>query len=84
MSTEFQADTRLPTIFIYDGYPGGIGIATLGFEAGSRHLEATRSVIERCRCRYGCPSCVQSPKCGTGNDPLDKAAALALLRAVLA
>jgi DEAD/DEAH box helicase domain-containing protein len=83
VSTALQADTGLPTIVIYDGYPGGIGIAELGFAAGRRHLEATRSVIERCRCRSGCPSCVQSPKCGNGNEPLEKGAALALLRAVL-
>jgi len=68
---------------IYDGYPGGVGIAELGFAAGPRHLEATRAVIERCPCQRGCPSCVQSPKCGNGNEPLDKAAALALLRAIL-
>jgi DEAD/DEAH box helicase domain-containing protein len=68
---------------IYDGYPGGVGIAELGFSAGPRHLEATRAVIERCPCQRGCPSCVQSPKCGNGNEPLDKAAALGLLRAIL-
>lgn len=83
VSTALQADTGLPTIVIYDGYPGGIGIAELGFAAGRRHLEATRAVIERCGCRSGCPSCVQSPKCGNGNEPLEKGAALALLRAVL-
>jgi DEAD/DEAH box helicase domain-containing protein len=84
VSTAFQADTGLPSIFIYDGYPGGIGIAEMGFANGRRHLEATRAVIERCRCTRGCPSCVQSPKCGNGNDPLDKAAAVGLLRTILA
>jgi DEAD/DEAH box helicase domain-containing protein len=84
VSTAFQADTGLPSIFIYDGYPGGIGIAEMGFANGRRHLEATRAVIERCRCTRGCPSCVQSPKCGNGNDPLDKAGAVALLRTILA
>jgi DEAD/DEAH box helicase domain-containing protein len=84
VSTALQADTGLPTIVVYDGYPGGAGIAEQGFAAGRRHLEATRSVIERCPCRTGCPSCVQSPKCGNGNEPLDKAGALALLRALLA
>jgi len=83
VSTAYQEDTGLPTIVIYDGYPGGIGIAELGFAAGARHLEATRAVIERCRCRHGCPGCVQSPKCGNGNEPLDKAGALALVRAIL-
>ncbi len=83
VSTAWQADTERPTIVIYDGYPGGVGIAELGFAAGARHLEAARAVIERCRCERGCPSCVQSPKCGNGNEPLDKAGALALLRAIL-
>jgi DEAD/DEAH box helicase domain-containing protein len=83
VSTVLQAQTGRPTIVIYDGYPGGVGIAELGFAAGPRHLEATRAVIERCPCQRGCPSCVQSPKCGNGNEPLDKAAALALLRAIL-
>jgi DEAD/DEAH box helicase domain-containing protein len=83
VSTVHQAQTGRPTIVIYDGYPGGVGIAELGFAAGPRHLEATRAVIERCPCQRGCPSCVQSPKCGNGNEPLDKAAALGLLRAIL-
>ena len=84
VSMPFQADTGQPSIFIYDGYPGGIGIAEMGFANGRRHLEATRAVVERCRCSRGCPSCVQSPKCGNGNEPLDKAAAVALLRTILA
>jgi DEAD/DEAH box helicase domain-containing protein len=83
VSTPFQADTGRPTIVIYDGFPGGVGIAELGFAAGRRHLEATRAVIERCPCTRGCPSCVQSPKCGNGNEPLDKAGAVALLRTIL-
>ncbi len=84
VSTAYLADTDLPTIVIYDGYPGGAGIAELGYGAGRRHLEATLAVVERCPCRAGCPSCVHSPKCGNGNEPLDKAGAVALLRAVLA
>jgi DEAD/DEAH box helicase domain-containing protein len=84
LSIDWHATTGAPTIIIYDGYPGGAGIAELGFAAGRRHLEATRAVIERCRCRSGCPSCVQSPKCGNGNEPLDKAGAVALLRTILA
>jgi DEAD/DEAH box helicase domain-containing protein len=83
LSIPYLADAKAPTIVIYDGYPGGAGIAELGFAAGRRHLEATRAVIERCGCRSGCPSCVQSPKCGNGNEPLDKAGAVALLRTVL-
>jgi DEAD/DEAH box helicase domain-containing protein len=83
VSIAYHPDTKAPTIFIYDGYPGGAGVAELGFAAGRRHLEATLAVVERCRCRTGCPSCVQSPKCGNGNEPLDKAGAVALLRAIL-
>ncbi|MEM7274519.1 MAG: Zn-binding domain-containing protein [Actinomycetota bacterium] len=73
----------LPTIFIYDGYPGGAGVAELAFEAADRHLAATAEVLDNCSCNAGCPSCVQSPKCGNGNEPLDKLAALALLRNTL-
>ena len=83
VSTPHHPDTGGPTIFIYDGYHGGAGIAELGWEAGTRHLRATMDVIDACRCDDGCPSCVQSPKCGNGNEPLDKSGALSLLHAVL-
>ncbi len=83
VSTMYQADVGGPVIVIYDGYQGGAGVAELGFEAAERHVRATADVIAACPCRDGCPSCVQSPKCGNGNDPLDKAAALALLRTAL-
>ena len=73
----------LPSFFIYDGYPGGAGIAELAFSAADRHLAATADVLDDCPCTTGCPSCVQSPKCGNGNEPLDKMAALALLRTTL-
>jgi DEAD/DEAH box helicase domain-containing protein len=73
----------LATVFIYDGYPGGAGIAELAYGAADRHLAATAEVLENCGCTTGCPSCVQSPKCGNGNEPLDKWAALALLRTTL-
>ena len=63
--------------------PGGAGVAELGFEAADRHLAATLESIAACPCDDGCPSCVQSPKCGNGNDHLDKSAALDLLRAIL-
>jgi DEAD/DEAH box helicase domain-containing protein len=82
ISTAHQADLGAAAIVIYDGYEGGAGVADLGFEAADRHLATTLAVIEACACTDGCPSCVQSPKCGNGNDPLDKAAATALLRAV--
>jgi DEAD/DEAH box helicase domain-containing protein len=83
VSTLLQADTGRPTIVVYDGYQGGAGIADLGYEAADRHLQATLEVIEACGCTEGCPSCVQSPKCGNWNDPLDKAGAIRLLHTVL-
>ncbi|HEX4901203.1 MAG TPA: DEAD/DEAH box helicase [Acidimicrobiales bacterium] len=82
VSTARHADTGGPTIVIYDGYPGGSGIAELGYEVAERHLETTAEVIAACACRSGCPSCVQSPKCGNGNEPLDKDGALVLLAAL--
>jgi DEAD/DEAH box helicase domain-containing protein len=75
--------TGEPTIFIYDGYPGGAGIAELAFDAADRHLAAALDVVAACPCEAGCPSCVQSPKCGNWNEFLDKAAAVALMRAML-
>ncbi|MGD9797841.1 MAG: DEAD/DEAH box helicase, partial [Acidimicrobiia bacterium] len=83
VSTPLQADTARPTIVVYDGYPGGAGIAELGFEAGERLLRTTLEVIDGCPCEHGCPSCVQSPKCGNLNEHLDKAGAAAVLHAVL-
>lgn len=84
LSTPLQPETGLPTIVIYDGYPGGAGIAELGFAHADHHLAATLEVVASCRCSDGCPSCVQSPKCGNGNEPLDKAGAIAVLEALLA
>jgi DEAD/DEAH box helicase domain-containing protein len=83
VSTPYLPETGGPTIVIHDAFPGGAGIAELGFGAADRHLAATLDVIESCPCHGGCPSCVQSPKCGNGNEPLDKVAAIELLRAVL-
>ena len=73
----------LPSVFVYDGYPGGAGFAEQGFRQASTWLGATMAAIEACECPAGCPSCVQSPKCGNGNDPLDKAGAVRVLRLVL-
>lgn len=73
----------LPTVFIYDGYAGGAGVAELAFDASDRHLRAAADVLDHCPCDAGCPSCVQSPKCGNGNEPLNKHAALALLHTTL-
>jgi DEAD/DEAH box helicase domain-containing protein len=85
MSTALGPDPLgLPSVFVYDGYPGGAGFAERGFRRARTWLGATAAAIEACECPRGCPSCVQSPKCGNGNDPLDKAGALQVLRLVLA
>jgi DEAD/DEAH box helicase domain-containing protein len=83
VSTALHPDTGCPTIFVYDGHAGGAGFAERGHGAIAAWLGATRDAIAACECAAGCPSCVQSPKCGNGNDPLDKAGALALLGLVL-
>ena len=83
VSTPMHEDTGETTIFIYDGYPGGAGITERGFRTSERWLRATLEAIRQCPCSHGCPSCVQSPKCGNGNEPLDKAGAVALLAAIL-
>jgi DEAD/DEAH box helicase domain-containing protein len=83
LSTAIGPD-GLPTVFVYDGYPGGAGFAERGFRRARTWLAATAVAIEACECPNGCPSCVQSPKCGNGNDPLDKAGAVRVLRLVLA
>jgi DEAD/DEAH box helicase domain-containing protein len=84
VSTALHADTGQLTVFVYDGHPGGAGFAERGFDAAASWLTATRDVIQACGCDDGCPSCVQSPKCGNGNQPLDKAAAVRLLDLLLA
>jgi DEAD/DEAH box helicase domain-containing protein len=83
VSTPLHEDTGLTTIFVYDGYTGGAGITERGFANIERWLHATLERLRDCPCKEGCPSCVQSPKCGNGNEPLDKAAATNLLAAVL-
>ena len=83
MSTAVGPVDGLPTIFVYDGYPGGAGFAERGFDKIDTWWGATAAAIEACECPRGCPSCVQSPKCGSGNDPLDKVGAVAVLRLVL-
>jgi DEAD/DEAH box helicase domain-containing protein len=79
VSMALHPQTAQPTIFVYDGYPGGAGIAELAFDAAERHARATLELIAACSCDDGCPSCVQSPKCGNWNEYLDKRAAVALL-----
>lgn len=83
VSTAIGPEDGLPTIFVYDGYPGGAGFADRGYRQLATWWTATADAIEACECPSGCPSCVQSPKCGNGNDPLDKAGAVAVLRLVL-
>jgi DEAD/DEAH box helicase domain-containing protein len=84
VSTAAHADTGEATVFVHDGHPGGAGFADRGFAALVPWLAATREAIFSCECSAGCPSCVQSPKCGNGNEPLDKAGAVAVLDVVLA
>ena len=83
VSTALHPDTGRMTVFVYDGHRGGAGFAQRGHGAMSTWLAATRDAIVACECLTGCPSCVQSPKCGNGNDPLDKAGAVRLLDLVL-
>jgi DEAD/DEAH box helicase domain-containing protein len=83
MSTALHPHTGCPTVFVHDGHPGGAGFAERGHAVLAEWLTATRSAIGDCECRAGCPSCVQSPKCGNGNVPLDKAGAVLVLDLVL-
>ena len=83
VSTALHPDTGQLTVFVYDGHPGGAGFAEHGFHQARAWLTATRETIASCRCEAGCPSCVQSPKCGNGNHPLDKAGAVRLLDVLL-
>ena len=84
VSTALHQDTDRMTVFVYDGQPGGAGFASRGYDTAEAWLRATREAVAACECEAGCPSCVQSPKCGNGNEPLDKAGAVRLLDAVLA
>lgn len=83
MSTAMHPATGRPTVFVHDGHPGGAGFAERGHAVLGKWLTATRAAIAGCECRVGCPSCVQSPKCGNGNSPLDKAGAVLVLDVVL-
>lgn len=83
VSTARHPDTGVLTVFVHDGQQGGAGFAERGYRAAARWLRATRETIASCACEQGCPSCVQSPKCGNQNNPLDKAGALRLLDVLL-
>ncbi len=79
LSTNIHPETGLPTVFIYDGHPGGVGITERGFEQFEGWVSDTAALLRGCPCSSGCPSCVQSPKCGNLNDMLDKGGALTFL-----
>ena len=84
LSTNHHPQTGVPTIFIYDGHPGGIGIARTAFARFEELCEDALRLIAECPCSSGCPSCVQSPKCGNLNEPLSKAGARIVLERLLA
>ncbi|MER5554164.1 DEAD/DEAH box helicase [Streptomyces sp. NPDC002793] len=83
VSVPLHPDTLLPTVFVYDGHPGGAGFAERAFHTAHAWLTATRQAIASCECEAGCPSCIQSPKCGNGNEPLHKRGAVRLLTELL-
>ena len=83
VSTIFHPDTGKPQIFIYDAHPGGIGISERGFELVRELWQETLKMIRECPCTEGCPSCIQSPKCGNNNHPLDKKAAAIILEELI-
>ncbi|MCH7626605.1 MAG: DUF1998 domain-containing protein [Chloroflexi bacterium] len=83
ISTPIHPDTGKPQVFIHDGHPGGVGISEHGYDIIEELWEATLEVIRDCPCESGCPGCIQSPKCGNNNQPLDKAVARLLLQEIL-
>ncbi len=83
LSTPCHPDTGQALVFLYDGFPGGVGIAEKGFDLLPVLWKVTRDAVRDCPCRDGCPSCVQSPRCGNNNEPLDKRAAVMILDRLL-
>jgi DEAD/DEAH box helicase domain-containing protein len=83
LSTALHPDTGQPQVFIYDGHPGGVGITEQGFTLLDELWAAALETIRSCSCDDGCPSCIQSPKCGNNNHPLDKRAAIWTLESLL-
>jgi DEAD/DEAH box helicase domain-containing protein len=83
LSTPVHPHTGAATIFVYDGYPGGVALARSGYEDVERLMATTREMLGSCPCEDGCPGCVQSPHCGNANDPLDKGLAAELLDVLL-
>jgi DEAD/DEAH box helicase domain-containing protein len=84
LSTNVHYQTARPTIFVYDGHAGGVGITARGFASFEGWVEDTTALLRQCPCKSGCPSCVQSPKCGNLNEPLDKEGSRKLLERMLA
>lgn len=84
VSMALHPDTGQPSVFVYDGHAGGAGFAQRGFAQAEVWLRATADAVRSCPCDQGCPACVQSPKCGNRNSPLDKAGAVTVLEFVLA
>ncbi len=83
IATPMHEQVCKPAVFIYDGHPGGVGLSHRAFDVIEKLLAKTRQLVEQCPCEDGCPSCIHSPKCGSGNKPLDKRACLAVLRCLL-
>jgi DEAD/DEAH box helicase domain-containing protein len=82
ISYPLYPDFGLPAIFIYDGFQGGVGLTKRGFDVMEMWLDATGKIITECDCEFGCPSCIQDSQCGSGNEPLDKNAALVILEEI--
>jgi DEAD/DEAH box helicase domain-containing protein len=83
LSTPYHPHTDQSTVFIYDGYPGGVGLSRTGYDRIEALMGETESLLSECPCEDGCPACVQSPHCGNGNEPLDKGLARRLLQSLL-
>jgi DEAD/DEAH box helicase domain-containing protein len=83
ISTPIHPDTGRAQVFIHDGHIGGVGISELGYEEAEKLIETTLEVVTECDCTEGCPGCVQSPKCGSNNEPLDKDVARIILKEML-
>ena len=83
ISTPYHEQVCKSAVFIYDGHPGGVGLAHKAFDVITDLLQKTRSLVQSCECETGCPSCIHSPKCGSGNKPLDKSACLMILDELL-
>jgi DEAD/DEAH box helicase domain-containing protein len=83
IATPHHSQVEAPAVFLYDGVPGGIGLCEQGYDMAERLLERTLDLVSACPCEEGCPSCVHSPRCGSGNKPLDKSAAVWVLEVML-